>query len=514
MSKLRLNDDADALISGRSFHPLLSFQRANMAALQTLGFIILSDIQLVHDPFDTYERFTNYMATALARHPGPVPAFGNLSNLEQDYQIHRRAQRFIYSTIVDTLQIGTSMHYARRVQFGAGLHLLQIIRSDNRQVTTRSLMVLFSSLLSLQLKSSETFEAFARRLDLLIQRLLNWRPPVILPEQLLLFCALRTLPNNPYGPVRHIILVSPDVNFRSGMGMLRDVAGTGARVIRDTLGSGTADNDTKSTSVLCATLCPPPASVSPPPRSARSRRTPAGRGRRPRKPRGPSKLCQSEGPFKHHGPHSFHSTSECRDPTLSRSKRAQPRETSDNVPALAATTQPTRQSEDDHDTMYSPVFVTKISSSARGRMRYRRARFSPHRSRRNHLLRRDFSSGRASAYDVASVSRERLDNCIRTYTRPIPGDFTPVPTNTPRSPAGSRPPRRTRGGPLRNTGRARRGRAARGRRLGRARRNRRATRGFKNRHACYPKLQSFLQSTRPIGAGGGRLGNLATYSHF
>ena len=47
-----------------------------------------------------------------------------------------REQRFIYVTIVETLQVGTSMHYARRVQFGVGLHLLQVIRADNRQVTT------------------------------------------------------------------------------------------------------------------------------------------------------------------------------------------------------------------------------------------------------------------------------------------------------------------------------------------------------------------------------------------
>ena len=66
------------------------------------------------------------------------------------------------------------MYYVRRVRFGAGLHLLNIIRSDNRQVTTRSLMTLFATLLPLQLKPSETFEEFARHLDLLIQRLLNW----------------------------------------------------------------------------------------------------------------------------------------------------------------------------------------------------------------------------------------------------------------------------------------------------------------------------------------------------
>ena len=81
MSKLRINEDADALISGRSTHPLLSFQSANIAALQALGAIILSGIQLLEDPFGCYERFTEYLASALHRHPSPVPAIGNLQTL-------------------------------------------------------------------------------------------------------------------------------------------------------------------------------------------------------------------------------------------------------------------------------------------------------------------------------------------------------------------------------------------------------------------------------------------------
>ena len=50
MAKLHLNDDADSLISGRSPHPLLSFQRVNLDALQLLGFVILTDLQLIQDP--------------------------------------------------------------------------------------------------------------------------------------------------------------------------------------------------------------------------------------------------------------------------------------------------------------------------------------------------------------------------------------------------------------------------------------------------------------------------------
>jgi len=90
MSKLRINEDADALISGRSPHPLLSFQRANQASLQLLGVLILTANQLIQDPFGCYQRFTQFLSEALHRHPGPVPNLGNLRALEESYQIHRR----------------------------------------------------------------------------------------------------------------------------------------------------------------------------------------------------------------------------------------------------------------------------------------------------------------------------------------------------------------------------------------------------------------------------------------
>ena len=36
-------------------------------------------------------------------------------------------------------------------------------------------------------------------------------------EQLLLFSELRALPAVPYGPVRHIILVTPDITYYNDM---------------------------------------------------------------------------------------------------------------------------------------------------------------------------------------------------------------------------------------------------------------------------------------------------------
>ena len=77
-------------------------------------------------------------------------------------------------------------------------------------------------------------------MDSLIQRLYNWCPPVVLPEQLLLFCALRALSDVPYDPVRHIILASPSIDYRTGMQMLKDVANTGADLINSTLVSASS----------------------------------------------------------------------------------------------------------------------------------------------------------------------------------------------------------------------------------------------------------------------------------
>ena len=212
-------------------------------------------------------------------------------------------------------------------------------------------MTIFSTLLSIELRQNELFESFSRRMDGLIQRLSGWRPPVVLPEQLLLFCALRALPDVPYGPVRHIILASPNVGYRDGMHMLKDVANTGADLIKSTLGQDSS-SAMKPAQVLCSSDC---ASDQRKITNDSNRGQHTGQdrrgqqnGRRGRrnagKKRGPSKLCQQHGPCKHHGPNSFHATSECKDPTLSRRK---PKDGSTAAPVLtgvAAASVPTAQS--------------------------------------------------------------------------------------------------------------------------------------------------------------------------
>ena len=240
LSKIRDDDNADSILSDTLHHPLIDYQRRNNLALRLLRVPRLSPADLLADPVDTYKRFVDATTTALNNSTGSVPDLPQLDLLDDDFEIFKAAERWIYTSIVKTLRVGLTMHYARGVPYGAGQALLNRIREDNRHMTTRSLMALFGALFGLRLKPEETFETYSRRLDLLVQRLANWRPPVVLPEALLLYCALRGLPDAPFGPVRHIILASPSITFREGISMLRDVDQSGATLIKSTLGSGSA----------------------------------------------------------------------------------------------------------------------------------------------------------------------------------------------------------------------------------------------------------------------------------
>ena len=148
MARIRFDDEADRIISGESSHPLLNHQFRHSEALGALRIVPFSAMQLIEDPIGCYVQFTRSIASALSAFPAPeVPDVGDLGLLGDLYTLHRKAQRFIYDVIARTLKVGSSMHYARNVKFGAGLHLLNTIVVDNRQTTTRSLMTIFATLL-------------------------------------------------------------------------------------------------------------------------------------------------------------------------------------------------------------------------------------------------------------------------------------------------------------------------------------------------------------------------------
>ena len=114
------------------------------------------------------------------------------------------------------------------------------------------MFALFSSLFTLKLKTGETFESFRQRFDLINNRFANWTPPIILPDQLLLFFVLRGLPNNPYLATRHIILVKKNINLVRGLTLLRDVGQSEVGIIANTLGSGADMSKSQDTNAILA----------------------------------------------------------------------------------------------------------------------------------------------------------------------------------------------------------------------------------------------------------------------
>ena len=59
LAKIRANDDAERLVSGLALHPLVDFQRANNDALTALGILPFPSRQLLEDPVDTFQFFSN-----------------------------------------------------------------------------------------------------------------------------------------------------------------------------------------------------------------------------------------------------------------------------------------------------------------------------------------------------------------------------------------------------------------------------------------------------------------------
>ena len=315
ISRVRQDDECDKVYSGVLPHPLSALQLSNQAQILGYNLSLVSDELLESNPFEPAEYLiASIKVAAAASHTDPPLANGWHRFLDV-WIVFKRAQRKIYAISVATLRVGESMHYARNVPFGAGTFLLSEIHKDNRRNTTRSLFALLGSLFTLKAKTTETFEMFKRRFDLIISRFAGWRPPIILPEPLLLFFVMRGLSDDPYGPTKHIILAIENITLQRGIQLLRDVGQSEAGLITATLGSGPTSStlststispvspQASTTSVLA--LPPPPAATKP--KLTREQRKTA--------------LCKRDGPCIHHGPRSLHATAECRDPQLIKRKK-------------------------------------------------------------------------------------------------------------------------------------------------------------------------------------------------
>ena len=119
-SKLRSDDVADRILSGDLAHPLILFQQVNAQHLQNLNVPLVSQESLFNDPVLPFQIFIRNLTNALLNAPAPVPAIAGLNQLQERQDEFRRAEKHIYSTIISTLRVGKSLHYARQCPFGAG----------------------------------------------------------------------------------------------------------------------------------------------------------------------------------------------------------------------------------------------------------------------------------------------------------------------------------------------------------------------------------------------------------
>ena len=310
LSRVRRCPKCEAIFSGKRLHPLIAIQLANQRQLQTLNVAFVPAALLIYNPFLPTEKFIADVNTLSDQDPKLNSGWAAFLTTWEDY---KGTQHKIFDIIVNTLRVGSSMHYARAVPYGAGMLLLNRIREDNMQNTTRALFAIISSLFTLKLKTGETFESYRQRFDLINNRFSNWIPPIILPDSILLFFVLRGLPNDPYGPTRHIILAKKTINLVRGLALLRDVGQSEVGMIANTLGSGAGMGDTQNTNAILA-IEPPPAS-----RTAISAAKAAAKEKKRQAKM--TDLCRQLGPCANHGPHSLHATCECKGTGLSKNKK-------------------------------------------------------------------------------------------------------------------------------------------------------------------------------------------------
>jgi hypothetical protein len=311
--RIRRDNFADLVFAGALKHPLLHFQAQYAAQFIHHGIPVLSSEQLNEDPLGYYQQLSNRI-NDLNLADGDEQGF-DMTELAASFVAYRQGQRYIYTRVVETLSVGTSMHYARGVPFGAGTRLMASIFQDNNRQTTMSLLAVFRALMTLTLTPPETLDQFFRRHEHLINRLLSWNPPIILPDPLHVACLLQGIPETPFGPVKHIISSATPVHtLRTTRTMLRDVAQTSAVHIATNHGRQPAH-------VLTAQVIPDAAATAPANDAVALltrllSQQPGGGKTSPG-----SDLFRIHGPCKHHGPKCKHATLECRNPTLSKRKK-------------------------------------------------------------------------------------------------------------------------------------------------------------------------------------------------
>ena len=143
LSQIRTCDICNDVYTGALKHPLVELQILNQKQILDYGITLVAQAVLQHRPFVPTEEFIHAVRIAAAKANVKPP----LDQLWQEFTVawktYKSAQRKIYATIVATLRMGSSMHYARSVPYGYGTLLLRNIMNDNRHNTVELLILIY-----------------------------------------------------------------------------------------------------------------------------------------------------------------------------------------------------------------------------------------------------------------------------------------------------------------------------------------------------------------------------------
>ena len=316
---IRSNEDADELLDGLLLSPLLALLKAinsippNPAmvaiatAIKTLyvagnygdppGSFPPTEEQMLLDPLKIFKEFAK--ATQLGRHGGftpggaqSVPSRRWVRSIWNDYKRHRSACKFIWETAVATLSASQATSIIAGLPYGAGPKLLAQIEGQQRRQTSMALYTLFSQLITIQLASGEKLTQLFGRILEIRNRLKNWRPPIVLPDKLIIVCLLRLLPRK-FHASRTIIMTNANMTLETTKEVLLDVENKDAERITADVGSGGT----------------PRATTTPTPTALLGQRQPQRQQQRGDGTK--SEKYHSEGPCSFHGTKCAHASSEC-----------------------------------------------------------------------------------------------------------------------------------------------------------------------------------------------------------
>ena len=96
--------------------------------------------------------------------------------------------------------------------------------------------MLFSQLITLRLGEKEKLRSLFGRVMRIQSRLLNWNPPIELPEQLMIVCVLRLL-STKFHATRTIIMSTSGISLCKCKEMLLDVENRDAEIVAREVGS-------------------------------------------------------------------------------------------------------------------------------------------------------------------------------------------------------------------------------------------------------------------------------------